>query len=84
MQGLNDNYLPPNSREVGECIYCGERDAPLTTEHAVPYGLNGPWTLLRASGAVCSLELLWKRTCANRSMLPVRLSWPIARSAFEL
>jgi len=32
--------------EIGECIYCGERDALLANEHAVPYGLNGPWGLL--------------------------------------
>src|SRR6185437_11400674 len=43
-----------NSREVGECIYCGARDAQLNTEHGVPYGLNGPWTLLRASCAACA------------------------------
>jgi hypothetical protein len=43
-----------NSREVGECIYCGERDAPLGNEHAIPYGLNGPWTLLRASCEDCA------------------------------
>jgi DNA-binding NtrC family response regulator len=30
-----------NAREVGECIYCGSRNGPLCTEHAVPYGLNG-------------------------------------------
>src|SRR5271155_4182471 len=46
--------MSPNSREIGECIYCGERDRPLTTEHAVPYGLNGPWTLLRASCEKCA------------------------------
>jgi hypothetical protein len=31
-----------NAREIGECIYCGTRVAPLGKEHAVPYGLNGP------------------------------------------
>jgi hypothetical protein len=54
MQGLVDNYLSPNSPDIGECIYCGERDAPLSTEHAVPYALNGPWTLLRASCKRCA------------------------------
>jgi hypothetical protein len=49
-----DIPAPPNPREIGECIYCGNRDAPLTTEHAVPYGLNGSWTLLKASCKVCS------------------------------
>jgi hypothetical protein len=54
MQGLVDNYLPPNSPDIGECIYCGKRDVPLTNEHAIPYGLNGPWTLLRASCEACA------------------------------
>ena len=54
MQGLVDNYLKANSPDIGVCIYCGERDAPLSTEHAVPYGLNGPWTLLRASCKACA------------------------------
>src|SRR5262245_47891470 len=54
MGGLVDNYVSLQGREIGECIYCGERDAPLSTEHAVPYGLNGPWTLLKASCAACA------------------------------
>ena len=54
MQGLIDNHVSLNGREIGECIYCGARDGQLGTEHAVPYGLNGPWTLLRASCAACA------------------------------
>jgi hypothetical protein len=49
-----DIPISPNGREVGECIYCGTRDGPLSTEHAVPYGLNGPWTLLKASCEECA------------------------------
>jgi hypothetical protein len=45
---------PVNAPEIGECIYCGERNGPLTTEHAVPYGLNGSWTLLEASCDTCA------------------------------
>ena len=45
---------PSNARVVGECIYCASTKEPLTKEHAVPYGLNGPWTLLAASCAGCS------------------------------
>jgi hypothetical protein len=50
------NLLPTaaNARDIGECIYCGVRDEPLRREHAVPYGLNGPWTLLRASCDACA------------------------------
>src|SRR5580700_6465193 len=49
-----DLRVPVNAREIGECIYCGTRDAPLGKEHSVPYGLNGPWTLLRASCDACA------------------------------
>lgn len=49
-----DIPISPNGREIGECIYCGARDGTLSTEHAVPYGLNGPWTLLRASCEACA------------------------------
>ena len=44
--------VPLNGRRVGECIYCGATSG-LSTEHAVPYALNGPWTLLEASCAAC-------------------------------
>jgi hypothetical protein len=46
--------IAANARDVGECIYCGGRDQQLRREHAVPYGLNGPWTLLRASCDACA------------------------------
>jgi hypothetical protein len=39
--------------DIGECIYCGSRDT-LSREHAIPYGLNGPWTLQRANCAACA------------------------------
>src|SRR5664280_2922450 len=70
VQGLVDNYVSLQGREVGECIYCGERDAPLSTEHAVPYGLNGPWTLLRASCAVCAKITSRFEHDAMRSLCP--------------
>src|SRR5271170_3052006 len=44
----------PNAPEIGQCIYCGTRDEPLGKEHGVPFSLNGPWTLLRASCAACA------------------------------
>ena len=46
--------VPKNAQDIGECIYCGSCDGPLGKEHAVPFGLNGPWTLLRASCPVCA------------------------------
>lgn len=49
-------FLPilKNAPDIGECIYCGSRNEPLGKEHAVPYGLNGAWTPLRASCAACA------------------------------
>jgi hypothetical protein len=37
--------------DVGRCIYCVQstRNERLTSEHLIPFGLNGPWELLRAS-----------------------------------
>jgi hypothetical protein len=46
--------VPKNARDVGQCIYCDATEEPLGKEHAVPYGLNGPWTLLRASCRICA------------------------------
>lgn len=46
--------VPTNSPNIGQCIYCGSIEQPLDTEHAVPYGLNGQWTLLNASCRRCA------------------------------
>lgn len=71
--------VPKNARDVGECIYCGFTGSSLQREHAVPFGLNGTWTLLRASCAECAavthrferdtLKGLWP---AIRSVLSMR------------
>ena len=45
--------VPANGRFIGECIYCASTER-LTREHAVPYGLNGAWTLHDASCDVCA------------------------------
>lgn len=39
---------------VGQCIYCHTDRQPLSTEHIIPYGLNGPWTLREASCDSCA------------------------------
>jgi hypothetical protein len=39
---------------VGQCIYCGTKAGPLTDEHIVPFGLNGPWVLRQASCQECA------------------------------
>ena len=46
--------IPKNARDIGQCIYCGIKDIPLSTEHAVPFGLHGTWTLLNASCKSCA------------------------------
>ena len=74
------NLIPvaPDARDVGECIYCGVRDQPLHREHAVPYGLNGPWTLLRASCKACAqITHRFERDT-------LRCLWPTVRNALAM
>lgn len=40
-------------RRVGRCIYCGATEN-LTTEHVLPHGLGGRWTLVEASCPDCN------------------------------
>lgn len=50
---IEDNGPHPlQSRHVGRCIYCGAA-ADLSREHIVPEGLNGEWTLHKASCPRC-------------------------------
>jgi hypothetical protein len=49
---MNELLVSRNGRPIGECIYCGAT-TNLSTEHAVPYAINGPWTLLDASCPDC-------------------------------
>jgi hypothetical protein len=46
--------VPKNARYIGQCIYCDTSEGPLSKEHAVPYALNGPLTLLKASCPSCA------------------------------
>jgi len=49
--------MPPGHQNrwyVGQCIYCGVSNTPLSNEHAVPYTLNGTWILEKASCASCA------------------------------
>lgn len=73
------NLLPtPHTRDIGECIYCGARDVPLSREHAVPYALNGPWTLLRASCEACA------KITHRFERDTLRGLWPEVRNALGL
>lgn len=49
---MADLPVPVNSPYIGECIYCGST-FDLSDEHVVPYAINGPWTLLKASCGAC-------------------------------
>ena len=65
--------IATNSPDIGECIYCGSRAEPLSREHAVPYGLNGPWTLLRASCSSCAIIThKFERDSLRDLWLPIR------------
>lgn len=78
MEGLVDNYVSMDGRDIGECIYCGKRDRPLFTEHAVPYGLNGPWTLRRASCETCA------RITTRFERDVMRHLWPDVRNVLAM
>lgn len=58
---------------IGKCIYCGTAQAPLSTEHLVPYGLDGPWELLQASCAECSVITgKFEQEILRNALLPAR------------
>lgn len=44
-------------RSIGQCIYCGAKDRPLTEEHILAANLGGEHTLLEASCEVCQTEI---------------------------
>src|SRR4051812_12604370 len=70
--------VPKDGRDIGACIYCGSVDGPLQREHAVPFGLNGTWTLLRASCAACAdITHRFERDT-------MKGLWPALRSALAL
>jgi hypothetical protein len=70
--------ISSKARDVGQCIYCGSRDEPLGREHAVPYGLNGPWTLLRASCERCA------KITHRFERDTLRCLWPSVRNALRM
>jgi hypothetical protein len=73
-----DLRVPWDARKIGECIYCGSRTPPLGREHAVPYGLNGPWTLLEASCDTCAKITHRFERDTRRSL------WPDLRNALSM
>ena len=75
---LNLTRVGPGARDMGECIYCGVRNRPLHREHAVPYALNGPWTLLRASCENCA------KITHKFEHDTLRSLWPTVRNALAM
>jgi len=70
--------FPVNAREIGECIYCADREEPLSKEHAVPLGLNGSMVLLKASCKKCA-DITHK---IERDVM--RSLWPDVRNALAM
>ena len=65
--------VPSNAPVIGACIYCGAFGDDLGKEHAIPFGLNGPWTLLRASCSRCAdITHRFERDTLRSLLLPVR------------
>ncbi len=70
---MADLLVPRNAPDIGKCIYCGTTDGALGKEHAIPYGLNGPWTLLRASCSRCAdITHRFERDTLRSLLSPVR------------
>lgn len=70
---MADLPIPSNARYVGQCIYCGKVGGNLTKEHAIPYGLNGPWTLLSASCDRCAgITSRFEQDTLRNFLLPIR------------
>lgn len=68
----------PLTRHIGRCVYCGSTDN-LTDEHIVPYGLKGPWQLLKGSCRNCNqiTSAFEKSVLREQFILPrVRLNLP--------
>ena len=75
---FNNLPVPSNAPDIRECIYCGAREEPLRKEHALPYGLNGPWTLLRASCDSCAAITHRFERDTMRSL------WPLVRNVLAM
>ena len=61
--------------KIGKCIYCGETEKPLQTEHIIPYGLNGPWELLEASCDKCAaITSAFESTVLKKSLIVPRVA----------
>jgi hypothetical protein len=66
---------------VGQCIYCGETNPPLTEEHAMPANMNGDLILVDASCTKCQQDinrqvetpcLEWSRNTRYRRQIGMR------------
>lgn len=61
--------------KIGKCIYCGETEKLLRTEHIIPYGLNGPWEILEASCDKCAaITSAFESTVLKDSLIVPRVA----------
>ncbi len=56
------------SSHLGQCVYCGSREPPLTDEHVIPKGLGGTDMLEAATCEDCRLQIGKYETPAINSM----------------
>lgn len=65
---------------VGLCIYCGERETPLTREHIVPMGLGGGFVLPKSSCERCRREThAFETKCLREMFLNYRVRTGLVR-----
>jgi hypothetical protein len=60
------------TKEIGECIYCGTTQGRLTDEHVTPYGLSGLLVLLHASCDRCARITSGLESAVLKSMFAAR------------
>ena len=58
---------------IGKCIYCGNTNECLQTEHIIPYGLNGHWELRKATCDECaSITSAFEMSVLRDSLIELR------------
>src|SRR4051794_6006927 len=71
--------MPMFNLNIGECIYCGTTDPPLTREHVMPRGLGGNWS---PSGYTDAL-VLQNASCVRCQRITQRIEHDCLRSMLD-
>jgi hypothetical protein len=70
---------------AGRCVYCGDREPPLTREHIIPQGLGGGLIMHKASCGACQKITRDLETyCLRGLLLPHRLNIGLVQHPDEL